>query len=89
MFEQMWKDNGSPELFMVDLRPLNYPVLLVASHKVAEQISRVTKLFPTSVNKSPTVGEFRRLMGSLLVVLMRWTQLCVYVLVGMMMCMAL
>ena len=35
----------------VDIRPINRPVLFVASHEVAEQVSKVSKLFPNSVTK--------------------------------------
>jgi len=65
MFNLLWKDAGQPELFFLDLRPVNYPMTVVASHEIAEQISRVSKTFPTSVNKSPTVqGGLGRLIGA-------------------------
>lgn len=55
---------GRPELLALDLRPVNYMMMVVTSHEVAEQISRTTKLFPTGVTKSPTVqGSYRRLIG--------------------------
>jgi cytochrome P450 len=65
MFNLVWKDAGQPEVFFLDLRPVNYPMTVVASHQVAEQITRVSKTFPTSVDKSPTLqGGFRRLIGA-------------------------
>ncbi|KAF2683403.1 cytochrome P450 [Lentithecium fluviatile CBS 122367] len=65
MFDALFKDAGQPEISLLDLRPVNYPMTVVASHEIAEQISRVTKLYPTSVTKSPTLqGNFRRLIGA-------------------------
>lgn len=48
----------------LDFRPVQYPLLLVATHELAEQFTRVTKSHPYSVTKSPTVqGEFGALVG--------------------------
>lgn len=50
-------------MFVVDLRPVSYPILVVANHAVAEQISRVSALFPWSVTKSPTNHAHDQLIG--------------------------
>jgi hypothetical protein len=54
---------GRPDILLVDVRPANYPLIVVNSHAVAEQISKVSKGFPMSVNKSPTIFDFTRLIG--------------------------
>lgn len=43
---------GKPPLMFVDLRPVNRPMVLVTSHEIAEQISKPSTLFPTSVPKA-------------------------------------
>ena len=59
----MLKEAGYPELFLADTRPTGPPLTVVCSHAVAEQVSKVSKGFPVSVNKSPTTFEFTRLIG--------------------------
>jgi hypothetical protein len=49
----------------VDFRPVNYDTFVITSHTVAEQVSRPSKTFKYSVNKSPTVSQFNDLMGKL------------------------
>lgn len=52
-------------MMLVDLRPVNYPMTVVTSHEVAEQISKATKMYPYSVIKSPTLlSTYRRLIGA-------------------------
>ncbi|KAI1432946.1 cytochrome P450 [Xylaria sp. CBS 124048] len=52
IFSEMHENLGKPSLMFVDLRPVNRPIVLVTNHEVAEQVSRATSLFPTSVPKS-------------------------------------
>ncbi|KAK0630535.1 cytochrome P450 52A11 [Bombardia bombarda] len=52
IFSEMHDTIGRPPLMFVDLRPVNRPMVLVTSHEIAEQISRASKLFPTSVPKA-------------------------------------
>ena len=59
----MVEDEGRPNILLVDVRPISYPLAVVNAHAVAEQISRVSRGFPTSVNKSPTIFGFTRLIG--------------------------
>ena len=59
----MKKDMGNPSLFLLDLRPVSYPMCVVTNHEVAEQISRTSKLFPWSTPKSPTLGDLVHLVG--------------------------
>lgn len=64
VFDLLWKKAGCPQLFLLDLRPVNYVTVFVASHDIAEQISKVTKLHPTGVTKSPTIQwSYGRLVG--------------------------
>lgn len=57
VLEEIWKDNGRPEFILLDNRPASYPLALIASHELAEQVTRATKLNPYSVTKSPTMQE--------------------------------
>ncbi|KAI1656443.1 cytochrome P450 [Daldinia decipiens] len=52
VFIQMNEDLGRPPLMLVDLRPVNRPMVLVRSHEIAEQVSRASKIFPTSTPKA-------------------------------------
>ncbi|KAI1391550.1 cytochrome P450 [Hypoxylon trugodes] len=52
VFIQMNNDLGRPPLMLVDLRPINRPMVLIRSHDIAEQISKASKLYPTSTPKS-------------------------------------
>jgi len=60
----MWASMGRPPLMLVDLRPVNLPMLLISSHSIAEQISKPTKLFPLSTPKSPTWTHMIPIIGS-------------------------
>ncbi|OIW22527.1 cytochrome P450 [Coniochaeta ligniaria NRRL 30616] len=59
----IYESLGRPPVFVVDLRPVSYAILVVANHEVAEQISRVSPLFPWSVTKSPTNHANDQLVG--------------------------
>ncbi|KAF2112350.1 cytochrome P450 [Lophiotrema nucula] len=65
VLRDMIRAKGDPEILFLDLRPINFPMVIVASHKVAEQITRPSKLHPYSVTKSPTMqSTYRRLVGA-------------------------
>ncbi|KAF2003512.1 hypothetical protein P154DRAFT_94828 [Amniculicola lignicola CBS 123094] len=60
----MFKASGKSEITLLDLRPVTYPMTVIASHDIAEQISRATKELPWSVPKSPTMTAlYTRLIG--------------------------
>jgi len=63
MFVEMSEQLGRPPCFFVDARPASWGMLLVANHEAAEQISRVTKQFPWSVPKSPSVQDIIHVIG--------------------------
>ena len=52
MFSEMHDILGRPSLMLVDLRPVNRPMVLVSSHEIAEQVSKASKAFPTSTPKT-------------------------------------
>ncbi|KAI2615687.1 hypothetical protein GGR54DRAFT_649889 [Hypoxylon sp. NC1633] len=52
VFVQMNNDLGRPPLMFVDLRPINRPMVLIGSHDIAEQITKTSKIYPTSTPKS-------------------------------------
>lgn len=64
VLENIWKAHGSPEYMFFDTRPVQYPLVLIASHEMAEQISKSSKSHQYSVTKSPTVQQgFGELVG--------------------------
>ncbi|KAI0165356.1 cytochrome P450 [Hypoxylon sp. FL1284] len=52
MFSEMHEALGRPPLIFVDFRPVNRPMVLVSSHEIAEQVSKPSKDFPTSIPKT-------------------------------------
>jgi hypothetical protein len=54
---------GNPPLVFFDLWPVSYPMVVITSHEVAEQISRVSKTFPWSTPKSPSMRGLVSLVG--------------------------
>ncbi|CAG7943452.1 unnamed protein product [Penicillium nalgiovense] len=69
IFKAMHNYLGKPALFIVDLRPVSHPMCVIGDHNVAEQISKISKLFPFSPPKSFTAHWYRDLMGPLSIVL--------------------
>ncbi|KAH6623878.1 cytochrome P450 [Chaetomium tenue] len=63
VFATMAKELGNPPVMFLDLRPASYPMVLVNSHEVAEQVTRASKMFAWSTPKSPTMGALVRLIG--------------------------
>jgi cytochrome P450 len=58
------KNHGTPEFLFVDTRPAQYPLAIITTHEIAEQVSRSTKQQPYSTTKSPTIQSgFGRLVG--------------------------
>lgn len=62
-FKKISDDLGSPPLFVLDMRPLFYPLCIVNSHQVMEQIAKPSKVFKYSVLKSPTMKWLEPLIG--------------------------
>ncbi|KAF1920105.1 cytochrome P450 [Ampelomyces quisqualis] len=64
VLENIWKAHGSPDFMFFDTRPAQYPLALITSHDIAEQLSRSTKQQPYSTTKSPTIqGGLGGLIG--------------------------
>ncbi|KAI1777002.1 cytochrome P450 [Hypoxylon cercidicola] len=62
-FSEMHKSIGCPPLMLIDFRPMvSQPMVFVTNYGIAEQLSRSSKLFPTSVSKSK-MGHLRHLTG--------------------------
>ncbi|KAF2104605.1 cytochrome P450 52A11 [Rhizodiscina lignyota] len=62
-FEKLFQDAGSPPLIFLDMRPVHYNVVVIRSHIIAEQLSRVSKNYPYSTPKSPTMGDLQPIIG--------------------------
>ncbi|KAK8037379.1 cytochrome P450 [Apiospora marii] len=62
VFSEMLETLGNPPLMFVDLRPVNRPMVLVRSHEIAEQITKPSPQFPTSVPKA-SLAYLRHVIG--------------------------
>ena len=60
MYESLSEQKG---VMALNLWPAEYNMLFITSHKVAEQLSRSSKEFRYSVDKSPTMHIFDALIG--------------------------
>lgn len=63
VLQEIRRHLGNPPLFLLDLRPIQRPLVIVCSHEVAEQVSKSTKELPYSVPKSPTIKALEPLLG--------------------------
>lgn len=54
---------GDPAAFFLDLRPLHPPLAVICNHEVAEQITKSSKKFPYGLDKSPSLGPYKPLLG--------------------------
>lgn len=63
-FRDIKENLGDPSLVLLDLRPMGHAMGIVNSHEVAEQISRASKLYPTSTPKSPTLLDLVHVTGA-------------------------
>ncbi|KAK4226013.1 putative cytochrome P450 E-class, group I [Podospora fimiseda] len=63
LMTQILKKAGNPSVILLDMRPFGYPMAIITSHEVAEQISKPSKSYPWSAAKSPTISEFNHLIG--------------------------
>jgi hypothetical protein len=59
----MWESMGKPPMMLVDLRPVNQPMVLLPTYDMAEQVSKPTKLYPLSTPKSPTWHHMVPIIG--------------------------
>lgn len=64
VFREIKEHLGNPPVYFLDVRPAQeYPLGIVCSHEVAEQITRVTKALPYSMEKSPTMAFIEPVTG--------------------------
>lgn len=55
---------GKPPIMLLDNWPVVPPMVVIASHEVAEQVSKPSKYFPQySATKSPSVDRIVSLIG--------------------------
>jgi hypothetical protein len=64
IFSDMHSTLGKPPVMMVDNWPVVPPMVIIADHKVAEQVSKVSKAFPFSAPRSPSVDKIIDLIGA-------------------------
>lgn len=64
IFAEMHQALGKPPIMLVDNWPIVPPMVIVASHEVAEQVSKPSNHFPQySAPKSPSVDRIVDLIG--------------------------
>lgn len=57
------REQGSPPVMLLDLRPLEYPMLVICNADVAEQITKASSRWSSSTPKSPTLKNIWHLTG--------------------------
>ncbi|CAN8102244.1 unnamed protein product [Discula destructiva] len=63
VFLEVCREQGGPPVLLVDLRPILYPMLVICSPEVAEQITKPSAKWSSSTPKSPTLKDFWALTG--------------------------
>ncbi|KID95371.1 Cytochrome P450, partial [Metarhizium majus ARSEF 297] len=63
IISEMHEALGKPPIMLLDNWPIVPPMVVVANHEVAEQVSRSSADFPYSVMKSPSVDRIVDLIG--------------------------
>lgn len=54
---------GNPPVLLADMRPKEPPLLFIFNNAVAEQLTKPTKQFPTSIPKTPGMKNLSPLVG--------------------------
>lgn len=54
---------GYPPVLFLDLRPIQYPMLVICDQEMAEQITKPSPRWSSSTPKSPTLGDIWHLTG--------------------------
>lgn len=57
------REQGSPAVMLLDLRPLEWPMLVICNADVAEQITKASSSWSSSTPKSPTLKNIWHLTG--------------------------
>ncbi|KAI0399829.1 cytochrome P450 [Xylaria palmicola] len=63
IIDEMHRALGQPPVMLLDSWPIAPPMVVVASHEVAEQISRASNHLPYSVPKAPSAEGIANLIG--------------------------
>ncbi|KAM7197006.1 Cytochrome P450 [Rhypophila sp. PSN 637] len=63
VFLEIHEKLGRPPMFLVGLWPVQVPMLLVCDHDIAEQISKISNLFPWSTPKADITSHLNHLLG--------------------------
>ncbi|KAI1455996.1 cytochrome P450 [Annulohypoxylon moriforme] len=63
IFAEMFEALGKPPIMLLDNWPVVPPMVIVASHEVAEQVSKPSNKFQYSAPKSPSVDRIVDLIG--------------------------
>lgn len=63
VFAEIKAHLGNPPLYLLDARPMQHPLGIVCSHEIAEQVSRSSKQFPYGLPKTPTLQDYKYLVG--------------------------
>lgn len=64
LYEQAEK-LGFPPVLLVDWRPIEkFPILFILDHEVAEQVTKPSKAFTTSMPKHPAIQQLAPLVGA-------------------------
>lgn len=61
---ELSREQGNPAVILMDLRPLEYPMLVICNADVAEQISKTSSRWSSSTPKSPTLKDIKHLTGN-------------------------
>ena len=61
--ERLWNDLGQPSCYLMDLAPVDTPMIVVAEPQVAEAIAQPSAEYKYSIPKSDTVQALHRLIG--------------------------
>lgn len=57
------REQGNPPVILLDLRPIEYPMLVVCNYEVAEQITKTSPRYSSSAPKSLTLRDLGHLTG--------------------------
>lgn len=60
---EVCRAQGSPPVMLLDLRPLEWPMLVICNADVAEQITKASSRWSSSTPKSPTLRNIWHLTG--------------------------
>ena len=63
MIHELVKRANYPPILLLDPRPITYPICIVSSHYIAEQLTKPSPMFKYGVPKAPGYREFIPIIG--------------------------